>query len=110
MSELPFDLDSLLELTSRAGAETLKWWRSDLDVTDKADASPVTAADIAAHQLIARGLQQLTPDIPVLSEEDAETPFAIRQHWQRFWLVDPLDGTKEFIAGTDEFTDRKSVV
>jgi len=73
-------------------------------VTDKADASPVTAADIAAHKLIVRGLQQLTPDIPVLSEEDAEMPFAQRQHWQRFWLVDPLDGTKEFIAGTDEFT------
>ena len=104
MNDLPFDLDSLLDLTRRAGVETLKWWRSDLDVTDKADASPVTAADIAAHKLIVRGLQQLTPDIPVLSEEDAEMPFAQRQHWQRFWLVDPLDGTKEFIAGTDEFT------
>lgn len=104
MNDLPFDLDSLLDLTRRAGLETLKWWRSDVDVIDKADASPVTAADIAAHQLIVRGLQQLTPDIPVLSEEDAEMPFAQRQHWQRFWLVDPLDGTKEFIAGTDEFT------
>lgn len=101
---LPFELDALLDITARAGAETLSWWRTDLKVTDKADASPVTAADLAAHHLILNGLQRLTPDIPVLSEEDAERPLEQRQHWQRFWLVDPLDGTKEFIAGTDEFT------
>lgn len=98
------DVDALLQLTRRAGAETLKWWRQDPAVTAKADDSPVTAADMAAHHLIVAGLRQLTPDIPVLSEEDALVPLSERQHWQRFWLVDPLDGTKEFIAGTDEFT------
>ncbi len=101
---LPFKLEALLQIVSRAGAETLNWWQKPLTVTDKADASPVTAADLAAHQIIVDGLQRLTPDIPVLSEEDADIPLAQRQHWQRFWLVDPLDGTKEFIAGTDEFT------
>lgn len=101
---LPFDSRALLELTARAGAETLKWWRQAPEVTAKADDSPVTAADLAAHHMIVAGLQRLTPDIPVLSEEDAEIPLAERQDWRRFWLVDPLDGTKEFIAGTDEFT------
>ncbi|MFO7705894.1 MAG: 3'(2'),5'-bisphosphate nucleotidase CysQ [Halopseudomonas sp.] len=101
---LPCELDGLLQIVARAGAETLNWWQKPLTVTDKADASPVTAADLAAHQIIVDGLQRLTPDIPVLSEEDAAIPLAQRRHWQRFWLVDPLDGTKEFIAGSDEFT------
>lgn len=101
---LPFALDALLQIVAHAGKETLNWWQKPLTVTAKADASPVTAADLAAHHIILAGLKQLTPDIPVLSEEDADIPLAQRQHWQRFWLVDPLDGTKEFIAGSDEFT------
>lgn len=75
-----------------------------IDVQNKADDSPLTAADLAAHQLIMRELQTLTPDIPVLSEEAADIPWSERQHWQRFWLVDPLDGTKEFIKRNGEFT------
>ncbi len=69
----------------------------------KADDSPVTAADIAAHEVILKGLQALTPEIPVLSEE-APQSWDERQHWQRYWLVDPLDGTKEFIKRNGEFT------
>jgi len=101
---LPIDTEALLALAIRAGALTLKWWRQTPEVIAKADASPVTAADLAAHHMILAGLNELTPDIPVLSEEDAEIPLANRQNWQRFWLVDPLDGTKEFIDGTEEFT------
>ncbi len=101
---LPFDTEALLQLVSQAGTETLKWWRQAPEVVNKADASPLTAADLAAHHLILAGLHQLTPGIPVLSEEDADIPLTERRNWQRFWLVDPLDGTKEFIAGTDEFT------
>ena len=70
----------------------------------KADESPVTEADMAAHQLISAELRRLTPTIPVLSEEAADVDFEARSAWPRFWLVDPLDGTKEFIAGRDEFT------
>ena len=103
-NNLPFDTVALLELTDRAGKETLKWWRKEPEVTAKPDDSPVTAADLAAHHMILAGLRELTPDIPVLSEEDADVPMNERERWQRFWLVDPLDGTKEFIAGTDEFT------
>lgn len=73
-------------------------------VQHKADDSPLTAADLAAHQLIMRELALLTPDIPVLSEEAADIPWSVRQHWSCYWLVDPLDGTKEFIKRNGEFT------
>lgn len=71
---------------------------------NKEDNSPVTEADLAAHQLISAELRRLTPAIPVLSEEAADVDFETRSAWPRFWLVDPLDGTKEFLAGRDEFT------
>ena len=101
------DLDMLpqvVDLARRAGTAILPFWRADVAVTTKSDESPVTAADLAAHQVIADGLQALAPDIPVLSEEDCNIPLEQRQCWTRWWLVDPLDGTKEFIAGTEEFT------
>ena len=74
-----------------------------LEATHKSDDSPVTAADIAAHTIILQGLQTLTPEIPVLSEEDPQT-WETRQSWDRYWLVDPLDGTKEFLKRNGEFT------
>ncbi len=70
----------------------------------KADGSPLTLADLAAQRLIIEGLTRLTPDIPILSEESAVIPYAERERWKRFWLVDPLDGTKEFIKRNGEFT------
>jgi 3'(2'), 5'-bisphosphate nucleotidase len=73
-------------------------------VRSKDDESPLTAADLAAHDIIVKALRQLTPELPVLSEESAATPWAIRKTWQRYWLVDPLDGTKEFIQRNGEFT------
>ncbi|WP_085598145.1 MULTISPECIES: 3'(2'),5'-bisphosphate nucleotidase CysQ [unclassified Pseudomonas] len=99
----PF-LAPVMELALRAGDAILPFWRADVAVEHKADESPVTAADLAAHHLIVAGLKTLAPDIPVLSEEDADIPQATRASWQRWWLVDPLDGTKEFIAGSEEFT------
>lgn len=97
-------LEPLIELVRQAGAAILPYWRMDIEVTEKADASPVTAADMAAHRVLCEGLRLLDPAIPVLSEEDCGIPFAERAAWQRWWLVDPLDGTKEFIAGSTEFT------
>ncbi|MBJ6985384.1 3'(2'),5'-bisphosphate nucleotidase CysQ [Luteimonas sp. MC1750] len=77
----------------------------DFGVRAKADASPVTAADLAAHHCIVHGLTRLTPDIPVLSEESAHAvPTGRRRAWSRFWLVDPLDGTREFLKRNGEFT------
>lgn len=94
----------VVTLAHRAGEAILPFWRADVAVTAKADDSPVTAADLAAHHVIAAGLRALAPDIPVLSEEDCNIPLSERETWQRWWLVDPLDGTKEFIAGSEEFT------
>jgi 3'(2'), 5'-bisphosphate nucleotidase len=101
---LPVDPQVICRIAREAGNATLRHWKQPLEVLDKADQSPVTAADLAAHALIARELAELTPNIPVLSEEDAGAPLALRLGWGCFWLVDPLDGTKEFIAGSDEYT------
>jgi 3'(2'), 5'-bisphosphate nucleotidase len=97
-------MQGVVALVREAGEAILPFWRSGTEVIEKSDASPVTAADYAAHRVLADGLKALAPDIPVLSEEDCDIPLAERSRWSRWWLVDPLDGTKEFIAGTDEFT------
>jgi 3'(2'), 5'-bisphosphate nucleotidase len=91
-------------LARQAGKQILSQYHSDFTVAYKADSSPVTVADIAAHAFICNGLQQLTPAIPVLSEEVDEVSFEERSHWSRYWLVDPLDGTKEFLEKNGEFT------
>lgn len=106
----PTELQSLLpairELSRAAGEAILAVYNQAqaIDVHNKADDSPLTAADLAAHQLICQALATLTPDIPVLSEEAADIPWSTRQQWTRYWLVDPLDGTKEFIKRNGEFT------
>lgn len=74
------------------------------EVSRKADDSPLTAADLAAHRVIAAGLRELTPTLPLVSEESAVPAWEERRTWRRYWLVDPLDGTKEFIGRTGEFT------
>ena len=78
--------------------------RSSIELEYKADNSPVTRADKLSHNFIVSGLQRLTPDIPVLSEEQILPDFSLRRQWERYWLVDPLDGTREFIDRTGEFT------
>lgn len=98
-------LEQICQLARTAGDAIMKVYDGEapLDVSHKSDDSPVTAADIAAHRIILEGLKQLSPDVPVLSEEDPPS-WAERQNWQRYWLVDPLDGTKEFIKRNGEFT------
>jgi 3'(2'), 5'-bisphosphate nucleotidase len=89
----------------RAGREILEIYASgELAVTAKADASPITAADLRAHRLILQSLHELTPEVPVLSEEAVPTSFAQRSQWRRYWLVDPLDGTREFLSRNGQFT------
>lgn len=97
-------LPHIVALARRAGEEILQVYASDFAVSDKADRSPLTAADLRSHALIARELGALTPHIPLMSEEGSAIPFAQRRHWERHWLVDPLDGTKEFLARNGEFT------
>ena len=103
------DLNALLGPVSAiavdAGAAILEIYnRGDVDVDHKDDNSPITEADRAAHNLIEARLQALTPEIPVFSEESGGIAYEDRKDWPRFWLVDPLDGTKEFIKRNGEFT------
>ncbi len=97
-------LPELTALAARAGQAILRIYESDFAVQTKEDDSPLTQADLASHGVIVEGLEQLTPDIPVLSEESDPPDFARRQTWERYWLIDPLDGTKEFINRNGEFT------
>ncbi|WFE68234.1 3'(2'),5'-bisphosphate nucleotidase CysQ [Thiomicrospira sp. R3] len=98
-------LPHVAEIARQAGAAIMEVYRcEDCEVEKKADGSPVTLADKQADHLIRQALFALAPDIPVVSEENIHaTPFSERQAWSSFWLVDPLDGTKEFIERTDEF-------
>lgn len=98
-------LDEVLGIAVAAGEAILAVYHSgDFEVQHKGDDSPLTRADLAAHACIIAGLRALTPDIPCLSEEDAEIPYATRKGWTRYWLIDPLDGTKEFIKRNGDFT------
>jgi len=94
----------LAHLAERAAAAILDVYESDFAVEHKDDRSPLTAADLASHHIIVEGLAALTPDIPVLSEESAGVSWSARQRWSRYWLVDPLDGTREFVKRNGEFT------
>lgn len=97
-------LSPLRDIALAAGDAIMEIYRTDFEVMDKADESPLTAADLAAHRIILEGLRGLTPDLPVLSEESADIPWEERRRWDSYWLVDPLDGTKEFIKQNGEFT------
>lgn len=98
-------LPELLAIARQAGEDIMAVYAgADIGTTSKADDSPLTLADMASHRTIATGLARLTPDIPILSEEAADIPYSERSQWTRFWLVDPLDGTREFIKRNGEFT------
>lgn len=99
-------LAALIDVAYQAGDVIMAHYQriEDLEVKSKSNQTPVTIADIAAHDVIFNALKIMTPGIPVLSEEGSEINFAERQSWDKYWLVDPLDGTKEFIAQTDEFS------
>lgn len=98
-------LTEIVELSRIAGHAIMEVYsRADLGQTSKQDDSPLTAADIASHHAIIKGLAACTPSIPILSEEAADIVYEKRKHWSQYWLVDPLDGTKEFIKRNGEFT------
>jgi len=97
-------LPEIVALAQRAGTAILKIYATDFEHDTKADESPVTAADIAAEEIIEAGLSKLAPDIPVVAEEAASHGHVPDISSGRFWLVDPLDGTREFLGRNDEFT------
>jgi len=95
---------AFLEIANNAGKVILQFYIDNIEVTVKGDDSPLTKADLAAHHIIVDALKELTPDTPVISEESGIPNYAERKNWNQFWLVDPLDGTKEFIKKNGEFT------
>jgi 3'(2'), 5'-bisphosphate nucleotidase len=94
-------LGEVRELSAQAGRKIMPFYKGSMGITWKSDASPLTAADTASHDFLVGALATLTPDTPVISEESINRP---ELKSDVFWLVDPLDGTKEFVKGTDEFT------
>jgi 3'(2'), 5'-bisphosphate nucleotidase len=97
----------LLEVTAlarEAGRAILEVYASSFSVQEKADSSPLTEADLRSEKLILAGLKRIAPEIPVLSEESGQVPWSARRAWNRLWIVDPLDGTKEFVQRNGEFT------
>ncbi|SFM39707.1 3'(2'),5'-bisphosphate nucleotidase CysQ [Thermodesulforhabdus norvegica] len=94
----------LVDLCEEAAEAIMSYYRGTYETTTKEDRSPLTEADRASHRLIVSALKKRWPDIPVVSEEGLLVDFGKRKAWNYFWLVDPLDGTKEFIHGDDEFT------
>lgn len=97
-------IEPIVALAEEAGRAILEVYSTDFDVQSKADESPLTQADLASHRCIAAGLDKLTPDVPVISEEAGLPDFAERSSWSTYWLIDPLDGTKEFVNRNGEFT------
>src|SRR5262249_17916968 len=89
---------------TQAGEEVMRFYGNGADISFKADASPLTAADEASHRFLMGALQELLPEAPVVSEESDGAPESSTDHANLFWLVDPLDGTKEFVKKTNEFT------
>jgi len=97
-------LEPVLALAREAGRRIMAIYEGGFTVSEKEDRTPLTEADMAAHRTIVEGLQALAPALPILSEESAEVPFEERARWAAYWLVDPLDGTREFIKRNGEFT------
>ena len=98
--------ENLLEIVNisvDAGEVILNYYNKNVDVIYKDDESPLTKADLASHKIITDSIKKITPDIPILSEEEF-IDWKIRKKWKKYWLIDPLDGTKEFIKKNDEFT------
>ncbi|MHA6204433.1 3'(2'),5'-bisphosphate nucleotidase CysQ [Dyella soli] len=106
MSNAPFStlLQQVATIARDAGAAILEVYGDDFEVQRKDDHSPLTAADLAAQQVITAGLGRLDGVLPVISEEARAAPWSQRREWQRYWLVDPLDGTREFVKRNGEFT------
>jgi 3'(2'), 5'-bisphosphate nucleotidase len=98
------DIQDIVTIAKEAGKAIMQVYKQDFEVEYKQDNSPLTLADKKANGIIEDGLNQLLVDFPILSEEGKEIPYKDRRHWEYFWMLDPLDGTKEFVKKNGEFT------
>lgn len=96
-------LESVKAIVQEAGEHLKAFYQKKVEIHVKADKTPVTEADLFLSQFLTEALQKLTPAVPILSEENCNIPFSERQHWQEYWIIDPLDGTQQFIDRTDQF-------
>lgn len=96
--------EPVIALAEQAGKAILEIYATDFEVEHKDDDSPLTRADLASHRCIVGGLESVSPELPIISEESGLPDFATRSSWDRYWLIDPLDGTKEFVKRNGEFT------
>ena len=97
-------IDPIVALAQDAGRAILEVYSTDFEVQSKSDESPLTQADLAANRRIVVGLRRLTPDLPIISEESGLPGYEERRKWECYWLIDPLDGTREFVNRNGEFT------
>lgn len=97
-------LDPVIQVAYQAGKVIMEVYDAGFDIEEKQDHTPVTEADMAANDIIESSLKDLTPHLPILTEEAKPIPYSERQKWARYWLIDPLDGTREFIKRNGEFT------
>lgn len=97
------NIQDIKDIAFKAGQAILSIYDETYDIQYKNDGSPVTKADMVSNHIICSELQKLYPNIPILSEENKEIPYTIRKHWEYFWCIDPLDGTKEFMKKNGEF-------
>jgi 3'(2'), 5'-bisphosphate nucleotidase len=98
------DVEEIKKIALKAGEAVMQIYRKDFSVDYKDDKSPLTEADLKSNEIICSSLQQLYPNIPIISEENKQTEYEIRKEWEYYWCIDPIDGTKEFIKKNDEFT------
>jgi 3'(2'), 5'-bisphosphate nucleotidase len=98
------NIQDIIAIAKEAGDAIMHIYKQDFEVEYKQDSSPLTLADKKANDIVEDGLNRLSVNFPILSEEGKETPYKERKHWEYFWLVDPLDGTKEFVKKNGEFT------
>ncbi len=101
---MDINIDRFVEIVKKASGIILDVYRRDFDVEYKEDKSPLTVADKRSNAFIVDALKKLYPDIPIIAEEDSQIPYEKRKGWEYFWLVDPLDGTEEFVGKNGEFT------
>mgnify|MGYP001474074149 CR=1 FL=1 len=97
-------IEFLVSVSKNAGRAIMDIYKTDFDIEIKDDNSPLTKADTASNEIIHQALKQIAPSIPILSEESSEISYSTRSKWNQYWLVDPLDGTKEFIEGVPHFS------
>jgi len=96
-------LPKLISLTSKVGETIMSLQNENMGFILKSDSTPLTQADKISHSLITEALTKITPNVPILSEESKKIPFSVRKDWDAYWLIDPLDGTRNFLDGSREF-------